>query len=163
MIRVFIQAAAGSAEKHLHDEVTLAPAGVLTLALPYPFPYGFVPGTRAEDGDCVDCYVLTARPLAVGEIVECEPIGLLEQLEDGAADHKVLAVLAADPAAADPAAADPAAAAAAVAAPDPAAVAALRAFIAGVFAPFPEIRFELGRLLGADAARAHLGRAVAGP
>lgn len=158
MIRVFIQAAAGSAEKHLHDEATFAPAGVLTLALPYPFPYGFVPGTRAEDGDCVDCYVLTARPLVVGQIVECEPVGLFEQLEDGAVDHKVLAVLAADLAA--DVAADPAAAARA---PDPAAIAALRAFIVGVFAPYPEIRLELGRLLGADAARAHLGRSVAGP
>ncbi len=60
----------------------------------YPYPYGFVLGTTGGDGDAVDCFVLTETPLRSGSIVECEPVGLLEQIEDGGVDHKVLAVLA---------------------------------------------------------------------
>jgi inorganic pyrophosphatase len=39
----------------------------------------------------VDCFVITDRRLRTGEIVECEPIGLMEQFEDGIDDHNVLA------------------------------------------------------------------------
>jgi inorganic pyrophosphatase len=39
----------------------------------------------------VDCYIITHDNLQAGSIVECEPIGLLEQDEDGEIDHKVLA------------------------------------------------------------------------
>ena len=59
----------------------------------YPFPYGFVVGTKAGDGDAADCFVLTARNLVSGTATDCEPVGLLEQIEDGEVDHKVLAVL----------------------------------------------------------------------
>jgi inorganic pyrophosphatase len=145
VIRVFIQAAAGSAEKHIYDEQTLEPRYTIKLVRPYPFPYGFVLDTRSEDGDCVDCYVLTARPLAVGDVVACEPAGLLEQFEDAEPDHKVLAVFP-----------DEAASVAPAAGVAPAAVTALRAFIADVFAAFPDTRLELGRLLDVDAARAHV-------
>lgn len=139
MIRVFIQAAAGSAEKHIHDEQALEHRSTITLVRPYPFPYGFVLDTQSEDGDCVDCYVLTSRPLAVGDVVSCEPAGLLEQLEDDELDHKVLAVFPDE-----------------VAGVEPAAASALRAFITDVFAAFPDTRLELGRLHDAEAARAHV-------
>ena len=139
MLRVFVQAAAGSPDKHTHDEKTFAPRRTVTLVRPYPFPYGFVIDTDSEDGDNVDCYVITTRPLAVGDIVECEPAGLLEQFENGAPDHKVLATLAGEPLRVDPSA-----------------VAAVRSFIAAVFAAFPATRLELGALHDAEAARAHV-------
>ena len=50
-------------------------------------------GTRAADGASVDCYLITHASLLAGTLVECEPIGLLEQDEDGELDHKVLAAL----------------------------------------------------------------------
>lgn len=92
-MKVFVENEAGSFRKHLHNEKTLAPTGSLPVSRPYPFPYGFVINTTAEDGDNVDCFVLTASLLHTGDIVECEPIGLMEQIEDGEIDHKVLAVL----------------------------------------------------------------------
>jgi inorganic pyrophosphatase len=67
--------------------------GTMHMSRPYPFPYGFVTGTRIADGDNVDCYILTKDRMAAGTIVECEAIGMLEQLEDGKVDHKVLAAL----------------------------------------------------------------------
>lgn len=92
-IRVFIENPAGSCLKHHHDEDTLEFLRVEQVSEPYPFPYGFVPGTRAPDGDAVDCFVVTARPLRTGDLVECEPIALMEQTEAGCVDHNLLAVL----------------------------------------------------------------------
>ena len=92
-MRVFIENEAGSRRKNIYDERTLAHLGTVEVSAAYPFPYGFVLGTIGGDGDAVDCFVLTETPLRSGTIVECEPVGLLEQIEDGEIDHKVLAVL----------------------------------------------------------------------
>ncbi|HSR92763.1 MAG TPA: inorganic diphosphatase, partial [Gemmatimonadales bacterium] len=64
---------------------------------PYPFPYGFVIGTDAGDGGNVDCYVITNRQLKTGQVVECEPLALMEQFEDGVEDHNILARLLDEP------------------------------------------------------------------
>lgn len=92
-MRVFIENEAGSFVKHLHDEKTLRLRGTAQVSRAYPFPYGFVLETSAEDGDNVDCFVLTSQPLSAGQIVECEPIAMMEQVEDGAVDHNILAAL----------------------------------------------------------------------
>lgn len=92
-MRVFIENEAGSYVKHFHNEKTLEPKGNATVSRPYPFPYGFILNTTAGDGDNVDCFVLTQQALHTGQIVECEAIALMEQIEDGDEDHKVLAVL----------------------------------------------------------------------
>ena len=55
---------------------------VATVSHRYPFPYGFIIGTMAADECNVDCFVITKRELKTGGIVECEPIGLMEQIED---------------------------------------------------------------------------------
>ena len=94
MIKVLIQAEAGSCDKVRFDEKTLDPIGTGRVSLPYPYPYGFVIATTAADGDNVDCYVLCSDDLRSGSIVACEPVGLLEQEETGQPDHKVLAVVA---------------------------------------------------------------------
>ena len=93
MIRVLIQVAAGSGDRKLYDEKTLEYKDTRRGSRPYPYPYGFIVGTTTQDGDAVDCYLITQDKLTSGEIVECEPIGLLEQDEDGEMDHKVLAAL----------------------------------------------------------------------
>ena len=92
-VKVFIQNEAGSFVKHSHDEKTLILKGKQQVSRAYPFPYGFILDTTAEDGDNVDCFVLTREKLQTGQIVEAEPIGLMEQIEDGEIDHNVLAAL----------------------------------------------------------------------
>jgi inorganic pyrophosphatase len=92
-MRVFIQNEAGSFVKHSHDEKTLVLLGEQRVSRAYPFPYGFILDTTGEDGDNVDCFVLTQEKLRTGQIVECEPIALMEQIEDGEIDHNILAVL----------------------------------------------------------------------
>ena len=93
MIQVLIQVAAGSCDRRIYNERTLEYLGTRAGSQPYPYPYGFVVGTNAEDGACVDCYLITSEQVKAGSIVECEPVGLLLQDEGGEMDHKVLAVL----------------------------------------------------------------------
>ena len=103
--------------------------------LPYPYPYGFVLGTRADDGDGVDCYVLTEEPLRHGGIVEVEPAAFLPMTEDDEEDGKILAL------------------------PSgrsldefPEAGRILREFILGIFRKFPEVRVTVGDLRSREAA-----------
>lgn len=93
MIKVLIQVQAGSRNKNLYDEKTLEYRETRHVSRPYPYPYGFIVGTSAEDGDAVDCYLITKDRLKAGALVECEPIGLLEQHEGDEIDHKVLAAM----------------------------------------------------------------------
>lgn len=93
MIEVFIEAETGSTEKKIHDEKTLKYIRTRKVSVAYPYPYGFIKGTTTDDGDCVDCYVLTKNPLKCGQTVTCEPVALLEMLEDGEVDNKILAVI----------------------------------------------------------------------
>ena len=138
-MRVFIENEAGSRRKNRYDERTFAHLGSAEVSAAYPFAYGFVLGTRSGDGDAVDCFVLTDAPLRSGSTIECEPAGLLEQIEDGEIDHKVLAV--------------PAGRAVAI---DAAALTAIRTFIANVFSHVPGKTMALGRLLDRQAAEAYV-------
>jgi inorganic pyrophosphatase len=138
-MQVFIENQAGSRRKNIYDERTLRHLHTVDVSASYPYPYGFVMGTTSGDGDAVDCFVLTSEPLSAGTTLECDPIGLLEQIEDGEIDHKVLAV--------------PSGAAAAI---NDSVVAALKAFISAVFSHVPDKRMQIGRLLDRNAAESYL-------
>ncbi len=58
----------------------------------YPGDYGFVPSTLADDGDPLDVLVLVDAASFPGCVMEVRPIGLLEMLDQGVADEKVLCV-----------------------------------------------------------------------
>lgn len=135
-MQVFIENAAGAREKNTFDERSLQHLKTAPISAAYPFPYGFVLGTVSGDGDAVDCFVLTDRPLASGATVACIAVGLLEQVEDGETDHKVIAVPEGEPEAVTP--------------PQEA---ALRAFAGAVFAHVPGKTMTVGRLLGREAAQ----------
>jgi len=86
----FIEAQSGSYVNHKYDETTGAYLGGHPLSDAYPQNYGFIPGTCGEDGDCVDCFVLSNAPLRRGQSYNCELIGLLEMWENDEMDHKIL-------------------------------------------------------------------------
>ena len=50
----------------------------LPIGLTYPYDWGFVPGTRAEDGDPLDALVLTDVPSFPGVVIACRPLGMLQ-------------------------------------------------------------------------------------
>ena len=139
MIKVCIEVEAGSCEKHRYNEKTLEYKGTRRSSRPYPYPYGFILGTRAADGDNVDCYLITNESLKSGTLVECEPIGLLEQDEDGEVDHKVLAVIPGQDVEGGQGL-----------------LQELRDFIYAVFAQFPDVCVRVGRILPREAALHHI-------
>ena len=72
--------------------------GVLPAGTVFPFDFGFVPSTRAEDGDPLDVLVLMDAPVFPGCIVPSRLIGVIEaeQTEDGETERndRLLAVAA---------------------------------------------------------------------
>jgi inorganic pyrophosphatase len=58
----------------------------------YPGDYGFIPSSLADDGDPLDALVLASQPSFPGCVQEVRPIGVLEMLDQGTLDEKVLAV-----------------------------------------------------------------------
>ena len=63
----------------------------------YPGDYGFIPGTIAEDRDPLDVLVLVASPSFTGCLFYVRPIGVLDLMDGGDHDHKILAVSIHDP------------------------------------------------------------------
>jgi inorganic pyrophosphatase len=70
---------------------------VLYSAVHYPAAYGFIPGTRAEDGDPVDILVMVSEPTFTGCLLEARPVGLFRMRDEKGEDEKILAVPLADP------------------------------------------------------------------
>ncbi|MEK7376357.1 MAG: inorganic diphosphatase [Candidatus Margulisiibacteriota bacterium] len=64
----------------------------LYTAMRYPFNYGFIPGTLAEDGDPLDIIVLSEYAVAPGTVIPSTIIGMLEMEDEEGIDTKILAV-----------------------------------------------------------------------
>ncbi len=58
----------------------------------YPGDYGFIPSTLSEDGDALDVLVLVDAPSFTGCVMTVRPIGMLEMVDQGKKDEKILAV-----------------------------------------------------------------------
>jgi inorganic pyrophosphatase len=99
VIEVVVEIPRGSRNKYEFDEA----AGVFRLdrvlssAVFYNFDYGYIEGTRAEDGDHTDALLLIDEPTFPGCRVWARPVGGLEMRDDRGADFKVLCVAVADP------------------------------------------------------------------
>lgn len=93
-INVFVEIPQGSSIKYELDKKT----GVIMVdrfaytAMFYPFNYGFIPNTHAEDGDPVDVLVISTYPVHPGTVIPARPIGILEMEDEAGIDTKVLAV-----------------------------------------------------------------------
>ena len=61
-------------------------------AMHYPANYGYIPDTLCGDGDPLDALVVTPFPLAVGAVIRCRPVGMLEMTDEGGEDAKLLCV-----------------------------------------------------------------------
>jgi inorganic pyrophosphatase len=70
---------------------------VLYSPMHYPANYGFVPQTLWDDGDPLDVLVLGAEELVPGCLIEVRPIGVLDMVDGGDGDAKILAVPCGDP------------------------------------------------------------------
>lgn len=81
---VVIETPKGSRNKfsYKEDERQFRLGKVLPQGMQFPYDFGFVPGTRAEDGDPLDVLVLMEEPAFPGCVVECRLIGVLQAEEE---------------------------------------------------------------------------------
>ena len=98
-INVIIEIPKGSKNKYEIDKKTglIALDRAMHSAQDYPFDYGFVPQSYWDDGDAFDALVLTTYPLASGVLVRVRPVAVMEMIDDGESDNKLIGVPVRDP------------------------------------------------------------------
>jgi len=82
----------GNIKYELDEEGVMFVDRFLYTAFTYPFNYGFIPGTKAPDGDPVDVLVLSEKSVSAGAVIPAVPIGMLEMEDEEGIDTKILAV-----------------------------------------------------------------------
>ena len=90
----YIEIQKGSKSKYELDKETgvLRLDRVLYTSTVYPASYGFIPRTLADDGDPLDVLVLCSEPILPATLVQCYPIGVINMVDDGKMDEKVIAI-----------------------------------------------------------------------
>lgn len=99
IINVLIEIPGGSKNKYEFDKDMNAFIldRVLFSSVKYPYDYGFVPNTLADDGDPLDGMVMMDEPTFPGCVIASRPICMLEMIDGGDRDEKILCVPAEDP------------------------------------------------------------------
>lgn len=98
-INVIVEIPKGSKNKYEIDKET----GLIALdraahtAQDFPFDYGFVPQTLWDDDDPIDVIILATFPIHPGVLVRVRPVGIMNMIDDGEADDKLVAVPTTDP------------------------------------------------------------------
>jgi inorganic pyrophosphatase len=98
-INVIVEINKGSKNKYEVDKETglIALDRVAHTAQDFPFDYGFVPQTYWEDNDPLDVVILTTYPLLPGILVKVRPVAIMEMIDSGEGDSKIIAVPTDDP------------------------------------------------------------------
>src|SRR6476619_402901 len=80
MLRVVIETPKGSRNKFAFDseQDIFELKKVLPTGMAFPYDFGFVPSTEADDGDPVDVLVLMAEPAIAVCLLSCSPVGVIE-------------------------------------------------------------------------------------
>ena len=79
-LQVVIETPKGSRNKYAFDEKqrVFALKKVLPAGMEFPYDFGFVPSTLAEDGDPTDVLVLMDEPAFSGCVLQCRVVGVIE-------------------------------------------------------------------------------------
>ena len=93
-LRVLIECEKGSVHKYEYNPETESMAIVrdLNKKYPYPFDYGCIPQTLAEDGDALDAIVVIDKTAHEGTLLNCRVIGVFRMIDNGEVDDKILCV-----------------------------------------------------------------------
>jgi inorganic pyrophosphatase len=97
-VQVIIETPKGSRNKYAFDEEIriFSLKKVLPAGMTFPYDFGFVPSTKAEDGDPTDVLVLMDEPAFPGCLLKCRVIGIIEgwqgKKKDGERNDRVIAV-----------------------------------------------------------------------
>ncbi len=98
-MNVIVEINKGSKNKYEVDKET----GLIALdraahtAQDFPFDYGFIPQTLWHDNDPIDVILLTTFPLLPGVLVRARPVAIMNMIDGGEGDDKIIAVPVDDP------------------------------------------------------------------
>jgi inorganic pyrophosphatase len=94
IVRMVVEIPRNSGNKYEYDRElgTFRLDRALYSPMHYPGDYGFIPGTLAPDGDPLDVLTLVDEPSYPGVVITVRPVGLLEMVDQGEPDQKILAV-----------------------------------------------------------------------
>lgn len=70
---------------------------ILYPPVPYPANYGFIPQTLDDDGDPLDTLVVMQNSVAPLTLLQARPIGVVQLIDRGETDDKVICVHVDDP------------------------------------------------------------------
>src|ERR1700730_2638306 len=86
IVQVVIEKPKDSRNKHAFDPERkgFERKKVLPAGMTFPYDFGFIPRTKAEDGDPVDVLVLMDEPAFPGCVLKCRLIGIIEGEQGGA-------------------------------------------------------------------------------
>ena len=95
----YIEISKGSKTKYEMDKETglLKLDRILYTSTQYPHNYGFIPLTYAEDHDPLDVLVIMSETIMPMTLVKARPIGMIDMIDQGMRDAKILAVCPDDP------------------------------------------------------------------
>ena len=93
-LNAIIEIPKGSSNKYEYDKENdlIRLDRTMHSAVFYPFDYGFIPGTKAEDGDPLDIIVLIEKPTFPGCLIKTRPIAVLEMEDENGKDYKIISV-----------------------------------------------------------------------
>jgi inorganic pyrophosphatase len=79
-VQVIIETPKGSRNKYDFDtdQNIFAVKTVLPAGMTFPYDFGFIPSTKAEDGDPTDVLILMDEPAFPGCLVKCRLVGIIE-------------------------------------------------------------------------------------
>lgn len=71
---------------------------ILYSSVHYPANYGFIPRTYGDDNDPLDVLIMMQEPVAPLSLLRVRPIGLMNMIDHGENDEKIICVHVDDPA-----------------------------------------------------------------
>ena len=80
VLNVVVETPQGSRGKYRYDEESglFELSKIMPAGMEFPYDFGFVPGTKAQDGDPLDVLVFLNVHVPVGCLLRCRPIGVIE-------------------------------------------------------------------------------------
>jgi len=99
VVNAIIEIPQGSQAKYEIDKESglLKLDRVIYSSFHYPCNYGFIPQTYGDDKDPLDILVITSLPIQPLCLVQSKVIGVMQMVDSGDADDKIIAVAAHDP------------------------------------------------------------------
>lgn len=94
-----IEISKGSKKKYELDKETglIILDRILYTSTHYPANYGFIPRTYGDDLDPLDVLVLCSESIEPLTLVRCYPIGVMNMIDNGMGDEKIIAIPYNDP------------------------------------------------------------------